>query len=455
MSAGPLPAAPADRPDSSVKRPSEDGKRPAPDDNPPADAKAPNGEAVPRAANGRAKTASEAGRPTPARSGTTATESRPRATTIPPNEGGTEVAANGAVVGENAEVAPAADDGWALLEGLRRRIDDQGMQARTTHQQVTQLTESIAALVEIQRRRTRGINLNSFVAYLIFTVLCGAGFYFLYQSRANELVDSRESAVRERDAAHKRAEELAAAKTAREQADTRAWEVYQLLESGKRSEATAKLDALRDLPLSRTERAILAARAHETQVMEVDAALKAATASFKAGRHQDVIAPLEAALVHEPTGARAASMRYFLGIAYAKAGTLDKAVAYLQQALDADVEHDDARFQLASALDRAGAYARARAEYDRFATAFPQSQFTGYATRRSAALARLPANAPPADAKPPTQKPPDPPKPVPPAPKPPEPAKQPAAKPADPPKPAPSPAPAPVEPVPESGSAAP
>ena len=294
------------------------------------------------------------------------------------------------------EPTGSAEDGWVLLEGLRRRLDDQAALGRKTQQQVAQLTDSIAALVEVQRRRQRGINLNSFVAYLVFTILCGAGFYFVYQSRANELLEARDHAFEERDAAKKRADDAAAKAAARELADTRAWEVFELLEAGKRAEASAKLAALRDQPLSRTERAILAARAHEVRVMEVDAALKAATASFKAGRYHEVIAPLEAALVGEPTGARAAAMRYFLGIAYAKDNQLDKAVTYLEAAVAADVEHDDARFQLASALDRAGHYGKAREHYDRFATEFPQSQFTGFATRRSATLARH-TNPPPLD----------------------------------------------------------
>ncbi|HEU0029519.1 MAG TPA: hypothetical protein VFQ53_02715 [Kofleriaceae bacterium] len=286
-------------------------------------------------------------------------------------------------------------EGWALLEGLRRRLDDQAALGRKTQQQVSQLTESIAALVEVQRQRSRRINLNSFVAYLIFTMLCGAGFYFLYRSRANELLEARDHATKERDLVVKRADELAAKTTAREQADAKSWEVYQLLEAGKRNEATAKLAVLRDLPLSRTERAILAAKAHETQVMEVDAALKAAATAFKAGRHADVIAPLEAALVSEPAGARAAEMQYLLGIAYAKTGALDKAIVKLQAALDSKSDHEDTRFQLASALDRSGAYAKARAEYDRFATAYPQNSLAIWAMRRSAALARMPANAPP------------------------------------------------------------
>jgi len=289
---------------------------------------------------------------------------------------------------------PADAEGWALLEGLRRRLDDQAVQGRKTQQQVTQLAESIGALVEVQRRRSRWLNLNSFVAYVIFTVIVGAGFYFLYASRAHELVEARDNARRERDTAVRRADDTAAKLAARDAADQRAWEVYQLLEAGKRSEATTKLDSLGALPLSRTERTVLAARAHETQVMEVDAALKSAAVAFKAGRHADAIAPLEAALVGEPTGARGSSMRYFLGVAYAKSGQLDKAIANLQPALAVEAEHEDVRFQLASALDRSGAYAKARAEYDRFATAHPQSGFAAFAMRRSATLARMPAQAP-------------------------------------------------------------
>ena len=289
---------------------------------------------------------------------------------------------------------PADAEGWALLEGLRRRLDEQAVQGRKTQQQVTQLTESIGALVETQRRRSRWLNLNSFVAYLIFTLLCGAGSYFLYTSRAHELVQARDTARRERDSAVRRADEATAKLAARELAETRAWEVYELLDAGKRAEATTKLAALGTLPLSKTERSVLAARAHETQVMEVDAALKAATLAFKTGRHAEVIPQLEAALVGEPAGARASSMHYYLGVAYAKSAQLDKAIANLTTALAVEADHEDVRFQLASALDRSGAWGKARVEYDRFATAHPVSSFAAFALRRSATLARMPAQAP-------------------------------------------------------------
>jgi tetratricopeptide (TPR) repeat protein len=229
---------------------------------------------------------------------------------------------------------PASDaDGWALLEALRRRLDDQAAQGRKTAAQVAQLADSIAALVAQQRRRSLWLNVNSFVAYLMFTILCGAGCYLLYLGRARELTAAREQAVGERDAAVRHADEATVRAVAREAADTKAWEVYQLLELGKRGEAVAKLDALRDQPLSRTERAVLAARIHDTQVMEVDAALRAAVASFKAGRTAEMIKPLEAALTGEPPGPRAATIHYYLGIAYDETGAVPKARDAYEKAL--------------------------------------------------------------------------------------------------------------------------
>ncbi len=292
-------------------------------------------------------------------------------------------------------VEPVSDaDGWALLESLRRRLDEHVAQGRKTQAQVTQLAESIAALVAEQRRRSLWLNVNSFVAYLVFTLLCAAGCYLLYRSRAHELGAARDQAVTERDTAVRRADEALARAVAREATDTKAWEIYQLLEAGQRGEAAAKLDALRDQPLSRLDRTVLTARIHDARVTEIDAALTAAAAAIKAGRPGEVIKPLEAALATEPSGSRAATMHYYLGVACARTD-LDKAATHLQAAIAGDVDQDDARFQLASVLDRSGAYVQARAEYDRFATAHPQSPLAVFALRRSAALSRFPAAGPP------------------------------------------------------------
>jgi tetratricopeptide (TPR) repeat protein len=122
--------------------------------------------------------------------------------------------------------------------------------------------------------------------------------------------------------------------------------------------------------------------------------------AIKAGRPADAIRPLEAALIGEPPGSRAAAIHYYLGVAYARS-EIEKSIAHLQAAIAGDVDQDDARFQLASVLDRSGSYAQARVEYDRFATAHPQSPLAMFAMRRSATLARFPASAPPAAVAPP------------------------------------------------------
>jgi tetratricopeptide (TPR) repeat protein len=283
-------------------------------------------------------------------------------------------------------------EGWALLDGLRRRMDDQAQQNRTTNTKVSQLAESIGALVDIQRRRTRRLNLNSFVAYVIFTLLCGAGAYALYWSRAHELVASSERAEADAAAATKRADEATRTLAARDAADTLAADAWDLLGKGDRAGAAPKLAALANAPLGKVERAALDARAADARTQGGALALKAAEAAFKAGHFGDVAGPLEAALADEPSGPRAAAMHYYVGVVASKAGDLDKAILQLQAAISGDVAEDDVRFQLASALDRKGEYAKARGEYDRFVQAHPQAQLAAYALRRSATLARMPAS---------------------------------------------------------------
>src|SRR5262245_24092436 len=289
---------------------------------------------------------------------------------------------------------PADAEGWALLDGLRRRLDEQANQNRKTQNEVRQLADSIAAMVGQQRKRSRWINVNSFAAYLIFTVLCGGAAYFVYQSRARELVAENTRVSTERDTAVRRADEATKKTAAREASDTKAWDAYQMLEAGKRDDAAKKLVELQGAPLSKFERTVLETKAKQAEVVQIDLALKGAAAAFKAGRHAEVVAPLEAALALDPQGPRAPLMHYYLGVAASKAGAFDAAIAHLQAAVDGNVDLEDARFHLASVLDRAGKWGKAKIEYDRFATAHPMSSYTWYASRRGGALSRMPAVRP-------------------------------------------------------------
>ncbi len=269
----------------------------------------------------------------------------------------------------SAASAPKPDDpgdaeGWALLDSMRRRLDDHAAQTRKTQTQVTQLADSIAALVAEQRKRARWLNLNSFVAYLVFTVLCGGAFYFVYQSRARELTRARDGAIAERDAADKRA-----------------------------ADATAKLAVFEQQVAAEREQA--AERAKQAETSQLDATWKAAQAAFRAGKFAEVAPPLEAALAKDPSGPRAPELHYLAGLGRGKTGDLEAAIKHLDAAVTADVGEEDARFQLAALEDRAGQSAKARADYDKFSTAHPQSPFAGLAMRRSATIAHQAASPSP------------------------------------------------------------
>jgi tetratricopeptide (TPR) repeat protein len=292
------------------------------------------------------------------------------------------------------EAGPADAEGWALLDALRRKLDDQAAQTRKTSAQVQQLADSIAALVGDQRKRSRWLNVNSFVAYLMFTLLCAGAFYFVYQSRAHEVVAARDRAATDRDTAVRRADEANAKLAARDAADAKAWDTWQALEAGKKDDALKKLSELKTAPLSKFEHEVLAARAKQAEMMQVDAAMKAANTAFKAGRYGEVVVTLESALNLQGAAPRVPEMHYLIGLAHLRANEIDKAVPQLESAVTGEVPDEDARFQLASALDRVGQWSKARAEYDRFATAHPQNPSAVLAMRRSATLARMPAQAP-------------------------------------------------------------
>src|SRR5438105_11979361 len=80
------------------------------------------------------------------------------------------------------------------LDGLRRRIDDHGALLRRNQTALTQLAESVGKVVEQGRKRERRQILNSFVAYLLFTVLLGGGALFIYRTRSADLERDRNDA---------------------------------------------------------------------------------------------------------------------------------------------------------------------------------------------------------------------------------------------------------------------
>jgi len=277
------------------------------------------------------------------------------------------------------------------MEALRRRLDDHGTVLRKNQQALAEMAESVGRLVTSQRRRERWVNVNSFVAYVLFTVVLGGAFLTLYRSRARELVTARDVAVNERDQARSRARTLEDTLGKRDQATTSAFAYFQLLQAGKRGEAVARYAELDPAALTPTERAVFEQGHKKAREELVDAGYLAGLDAARDGDHAKAIAELRRALAYEEEGPRAAQMRYYLGVALVKTKDPGKGKHELELALAGRVEQSgavDARFWLATALEAMGDVAAARTEYERFASAQPTHPLSVAARRKAMALAR-------------------------------------------------------------------
>ena len=282
----------------------------------------------------------------------------------------------------------------AEIERLRLRLDEQGALVRRTHAAVTALAESVAGLVAAQRRRERGVNLNSFIAYLLFTVLLGGGFLMLYKTRSGELLDARDRAIEERDGHRGRAAELQAEIASRDQAAEQALAYYDLLRQDRRPEAIARFGEVQQARLTPVERALFTEGETAARAEIVDAGYLAGLDAFRARDLARAITELERALAYEQEGPRAAQMRYYLGVAQHRVGRHEDAARQLELAIAGRVDQvggGDARYYLAAALEALGRIDEARAAYDKFASAQPESQLAVAARRKSAMLAHAPS----------------------------------------------------------------
>lgn len=276
------------------------------------------------------------------------------------------------------------------LEALRRRLDEHATIQRKTQQALSEMAESVGKLVATQRRRERWLNINSFGAYLLFTLVLGGAFLTLYRSRARDLVSARDHAVTEREAAAKQASTLRDQLAARDQGAAAARAYFELLQGGKRVEAVSRYGELDPAGLTPTEREVFAQGYKKAREELVDAGYLGGLDAAKVGDHPKAIAELRKALAYEDEGPRAAQMRYYLGVALVKSGEPDKARHELELALAGRVEQTgaaDARYWLATALEAMGDLGRARTEYDKFASAQPTHPLSVTARRKAMTLA--------------------------------------------------------------------
>lgn len=274
---------------------------------------------------------------------------------------------------------------------LGRRVESLGALTRKTQASVTSLAESVGDLVSRHRRGERRLHLNSFIAYVLFTVLLGGAFFALYRTRAGNLVHERDGAIAAYDATRQKMQSLEDELAARDSSSDAAYKFLELLRKDQRVEAVAAYADVQRERLTPTEREIFAEGVKKARTELVDAGYLAGIDAFRRSDFETAVSELKRGLAYHTEGPRAAQMRYYLGVSLHKQGQDEEAVRELELALAGRVEElgvTDARFHLAAALEMLGRYAEARAEYEKFASNHPNSPLAYSARRKAAELAR-------------------------------------------------------------------
>jgi len=274
---------------------------------------------------------------------------------------------------------------------LRREISEVHAVATRTSNAVSTLASSLKDVMVRQEKLERGLNLSSFVAYIIFTALLAGGFFLLYRSRAGQLVAERDHAIRGRDEALTEAQAARKEVAAREQAARKAYDFWQLVTTGKRADAIARYPEVVAEKLTATEEQVFKDAVARARAETVDAAFAAGVEAFKGEQWKRAATELKKALTFEDDGPRAAQMRYYYGVALVKQGDYQEAARQLELALGGGAERSvgaDARFHLATALVMLNQPDRARAEYLRFADAHGNHPYAWPARRKANEITR-------------------------------------------------------------------
>lgn len=281
--------------------------------------------------------------------------------------------------------------GERTLNELRRDVSEAHAIASRTHTDLKTLATSLKDVVTRQDKYERGLNLNSFVAYLIFTVLLGGAFYSLYRARANLLVADRDEAMRARSEALEQAATARKALEARELAEKKVAELWALIADGKRAELLARLPELGAVRVSAVEKQVLEDAAARARTELVDQLYAAGLEAVRGQQWKKAVAELRKAMSYDPDGPRAPAMRYHLGVALSKQGEYEEAQQLLDAALAAGIEKSggpEVRYHLADTLMMIKQPERARAEYLKFSDGHWNHPWAPSARRKAAEIFR-------------------------------------------------------------------
>jgi len=277
------------------------------------------------------------------------------------------------------------------IKELREVVEDHTEAIDKTLDASSQIARAMEVLAQRTKSRNRAQQLNSFVAYVLFTVLLGGAFYVLYQSRSAAITSARDEALESAQEARARARDLQDSQVDRKRSARAAAEYYRLIREGRSSEVIAGYSALEELDLSETEREVFVDGLKNARAEMVEAGFLAGVEAFRRNDFEAATAELRRGLAYADEGQRMAEMRYYLGISLSSQGSQPEAIEQLEKAIEGRVDQagiDDARLHLANTLVKAGSLPEARQAFLKFATKHPNHRFAQMARRKAAQIMR-------------------------------------------------------------------
>jgi TolA-binding protein len=267
----------------------------------------------------------------------------------------------------------------------RREVAELRALAIKTNNLVTALGADLKSISRRLDQRERTLTLNSAIAYVLFVVLLGGGLYLVHRLRVDRADFEKDAALREAAGAREALAQAQRRDEARRQGEARAYELYQLLRGGRARDAVSKYPEVSRERLSRTEAEVLRDGVARGRQELAYSAFEAGRQAYGQSSWKRAAQELRRAIEIDPSPPHAAQLYYLYGIALFKLADYPAAASELERAVEKGAERNvqnDAGFYLAAALDQAKKRDRAKAEYRKFLTKYPQSHFAGTARRR-------------------------------------------------------------------------
>lgn len=283
----------------------------------------------------------------------------------------------------------SADDVSKQLSALVHEVIESRNQTIKTANVVGNLTAQVRAVGKEREQQRRTLTINSVAAYLIFTVIIAAGFFFAFRSRMDRAAFERDALLREKAGLATELQSVRKQAEQRRRSEEKAAGFYQLIRGQQVEKALKQYQEIADLPLTKAESAFFGDWVTRSRNSLAYAAHAAAMRAVADQKWKVAVREFSSSLKLVPSPAYSASLYYYMGIAQMKLGSYPEAIQSLQQALNAKAEKlvtTQVRFHMAAIFELMGQRDKAIATYRDYFTRHPHGSHRKSARRRYRAL---------------------------------------------------------------------